>query len=96
MSGSFLPGGVIGTDVEFDGRAISYIAYHSVQYTKPVAQGFAAYIYALPSIFDMYDQPAYCFDESSIRFYNISRPANYGMGNYDVPYYSVRFVYPIE
>ena len=98
LSGSFLPGGVIGTDVEFDGRGVSYIYHNTVQYTKAgFQQGVAAYIYALPSIFNMYDQPAYYFDESSIRFHNISGTSHGGYYSaYDLPYYSVRFVYPIE
>lgn len=93
VSNSFLPGGVLGTDVVFDGRASCLFNGTSVVPPTTSGQGNTAYIYVLPADFVATDRPAYRFDASGAAYQNI--PSAVG-SYYDEPYFSIRFVRPVE
>ena len=87
---AFLKDGLLGTDVTLDGYIFWDMNNIIDQPPYVIGWGEVGYIYANSSFFSVHDRPGYRFDESGVSYVNWKVVGN------NEPFYSVRFIYPIE
>lgn len=87
---AFLKDGLLGTDVTLDGYIFWDMNNIIDQPPYVIGWGEVGYIYANPSFYSVHDRPGYRFDESGVSYVNWKVVAA------NEPFYSVRFIYPIE